>query len=805
MKKSMHRAIVSLPLKSGVIGVCVLLAQQGAAAATAAASSTVDTGAGMLDEITITAQRREEKLDKVPISVTAFSQKVMDDLHIRSFNDLATIVPGLIVSNPVAGFQDSSDVAIRGIFSGGNAPTTQFYIDETPVAIRSLPAAGPSGSPRPLIFDLERVEVLRGPQGTLFGSSAMGGAIRYITPQPNLHEAGGFSKADFSYTDGGKPNYEVGAAFGSPLVADTAAFRVSGWFQKLGGFIDKEDPFTGQILQRRANSSRSYVVRAAVIWAPAEALSITPAFFIQQISQKDPSTYWLTFLPHPEPNGHVSGALPEPSVDRLRVSSIAVKYDFSGVSFVSDTSYLQRDFVAIDDFTHGAEYILTGQPFVAGVPTSFHSYFNDKSFTHALQQEFRLSSQDPSARINWVAGLYYRRAIQGLTQYIPGSLDPVTLAFNGMTSLQYLGNPNYVIGDQVFNGYTNYETTDVSKAAFGEITLEILPRLKANVGARIDHSIIKDQHQISAGPANGLTYANKFLPDDTQNPITPRAGLTYQYTDTGMVYASAAKGYRAGGGNGATAIGNQLCNASLAALGLTSVPNSFTSDRLWSYELGAKDSLFNRRLAIQASAFYIKWNDIQTGVFLPSCAQAFTANRGKAVSRGFDLQIAAIPVEGLKLGANVGYTNAYYPNANYGAPSVTGVVPLLNAAGDKLVNVLPWTAAANAEFSHDIGALWSGSRAYMRLDYRWLGASNTQNPNVAGFDPLTGPYQDAAYSFLNVRLGAIHDGIDLSLYVENATRKDPRLSYTHDVFGDPMFYATAVRPLTAGITMFYRF
>ncbi len=800
----MGRAFEFKWLECTTMAVGMLLTQnvvaQGAAGPTRADSNNT------LEEITITAQRREEKLDKVPISVTAFSQKVMDDLHIRSFSDLATIVPGLIVSTPVAGFQDSSDVAIRGIFSGGNAPTTQFYVDETPVAIRSIPAAGPSGSPRPMIFDLDRVEVLRGPQGTLFGSSAMGGAIRYITPQPSLQDSSGFSKADISYTDGGAPNYEVGAAFGTPLIAGTAGFRVSGWFQRQGGFIDKEDPFTGQVLRRRANSSDSYVVRPAVTWAPVQGLTITPAFFLQQVSQQNPSTYWLNYLPNPERNGHVSAALPEPSTDKLRVSSVAIKYDFSGLSLQSDTSYLDRQFQAIDDFTHGAEYILTGQPFVTGVPPGFHSYFNDKSFTHAVQQELRLSSQDPTSRVSWVAGLYYRHSIQGLTQYIPGSLDPVTLAFYGLTSLQFTGNPNYVLNGQVLNGYTNFETTDVSKAAFGEVTVEVLPRVKLNVGVRVDHSIIKDQHQISAGPANGLTYANQFLADDVRNPVTPRAGITYQYTDNDMVYASAAKGYRAGGGNGATAIGNQLCIPSLTALGLSAVPNSFGSDSLWSYEIGAKDSLFNRRLAIQASAFYIKWTDIQTAVNLPSCAQVFTANRGKAVSRGFDLQVAAIAADGLKFGANVGYTNAYYPNAGYGAPTATGSVPLLNSAGDKLPNVLAWTAAANAEYSRDISSLWSGgSRSYLRIDYRWLSGANGLNPAAAGYDPLTGPHQDPSYSSLNVRVGATHDGLDISAYVENATRRDPALSYTHDAFGDPMFYATAVRPLTAGITMFYRF
>jgi outer membrane receptor protein involved in Fe transport len=792
-------------LRCGIAATCILLAVRAIAADATGPSAPTEGTNTALDEIIVTSQRREEKLDKVPISVTAFSQKTMDDLHIQSFSDLATVVPGLIVSTPVGGNQDSSDVAIRGIFSGGNAPTTQFYIDETPVAIRVLGAAGPSGSPHPDIFDLDRVEVLRGPQGTLFGSSAMGGAIRYITPQPNLNDSSGYSKADFSYTDRGAPSYEIGVAYGAPIVTGTAGFRVSAWFQSEGGFIDKEDPFTGDILKRNANSSDSYVIRPAFTWAPMEGLTITPALFMQHIHSEDSSTYWTNYLPNPESGAHVSGALPDPLTDDLDVSSLAIKYDFAGLSFQSDTSYLDRRAVAIDDFTHAAEDIYSGNPFVPGLSPTFHTYFDDNTYTHALQQEFRLSSRDPSSRVAWVAGLYYRRALQRLFQCLPGTLDPLTEAIAGENTLQFTGFPNYTLSNgQVCNAYTDFRTTDISEAAFGEITVEIVSRLKANVGVRVEHSVVEDQRQLSAGPLDGLNYANQLLPDQVGNPVTPRYGLTYQYTDNDMVYVSAAKGYRAGGGNGATSIGNPLCTPSLTALGLTIVPNSFSPDSLWSYEVGAKDSLFDRRVSIQASAFLIDWTNIQTNVNLPSCAEVFTANRGKAVSRGFDLQVAAIVAEGLKVGANVGYTDAHYPNAAFGAPT-NGVAPLLNAAGDKLANVLPWTAAANVEYSRDTSPLWANTRSYLRVDYRWLSAANALDPKTASYDPETSPYQNPAYSVLNLRVGVIHGGLDLSAYVNNATKSDPTLSYAHDATGDPMFYGTAIRPLTAGVTAYYRF
>lgn len=769
------------------------------------ASLAADSDKSQLDEITVSAQRREEKLDKVPISITAFSQKTMDDLHIQSFSDLASTVPGLIVQTPAAGIQEIGDVAIRGIFSGGNAPTTQFYIDETPIAIRVLAAAGPSGSPHPDIFDLDRVEVLRGPQGTLFGSSAMGGAIRYITPQPNLNDESGYSKADFSYTDRGAPSYEVGAAYGAPIVAGTAGFRVSAWFQSEGGFIDKEDQLTGDIVKRNANASDVYVIRPAFTWAPVDGLTITPAFFMQHSHSEDSNTYSLNYIPNPESGAHVAGSVPDPYTDDLRVPSLAIKYEFAGLTLQSDTSYLDRDAEAIDDYTHAAEYDFSGNSFVPGLSPSFLDYFVDDTYTYALQQEFRLSSQDPSSRLNWVAGLYYRHAVQGVVQCLPGTLDPLFELLAGKNTFQFTGDHNYTLANgQVCNAYTNYQATDISEAAFGEITINIVSNLKANVGVRVEHAVVEHQNQLTAGPLNGVNYIYQVLPDQVGNPVTPRFGLTYQFTDSDMVYVSAAKGYRAGGGNSPTSLDNSLCAPSVAALGLKNVPSSFTSDSLWSYEIGTKDSFLDRKLAIQASAFYIDWSNIQTQVDLPSCGDMFTANQGKAVSRGFDLQMQAIVAEGLKLELNVGYTDAYFPDATYGAPS-NGVTPLLNAAGDKLANVLPWTAEAIMEYSRDVSALWANTRSYFRADYRWLDAANALDPKTASYDPEVGPHQNPAYGVLNLRLGVVHGGLDVSAYVNDATRSDPVLSYFHEASGDPLFYGSAIRPLTAGMTAYYRF
>jgi iron complex outermembrane receptor protein len=267
---------------------------------------------------------------------------------------------------------------------------------------------------------------------------------------------------------------------------------------------------------------------------------------------------------------------------------------------------------------------------------------------------------------------------------------------------------------------------------------------------------------------------------------------------------SASKGYRSGGSNAGDATQNPLCLPPAHAYGLSTVPLAYTSDSLWSYELGAKDSFFDRRLVTQASVFYDRWSNIQTPLNLTSCAETITVNRNKAISRGFDLQIAALPFEGMKLLLNVGYTDAYFVNSSYGALT-NGVLPLLNGAGDKLAGVVPWSASLHADYSRAIGKLWANAQGYVRADYRWLDAPPKANPATANYDPAIGPYPNAAYGTLNFRAGVKNGGLDVSAFVNNATSANPRLGYSHVVPGDPLYEAVAIRPLTVGITTLFQF
>jgi iron complex outermembrane recepter protein len=773
--------------------------QPGAAAT--ASSQQDSTGLG---EIVVTAQRREESINKVPISITALSQQSMDDLHVVKVEDLSGLVPGVYASpgNPV--FQA---ITIRGIAAGNNAATTEFYIDETPISIRQITQGGNATNPEPLLFDLDRVEVLRGPQGTLFGASAMGGAIRLITPQPSLTEDSGLAKAEAGVTETGDPDFEVGAAYGGPIVSGVAGFRVSAWFQRLGGFVNQENPYSGDIVATNVNADNSYVIRPAVTWSPSEAVSITPSAYLQHKSYDSGDGYWLNTLPNQPGNNDTTGSYNSPVTENLRLGSLAMKFNVGSLLLQSDTSYLDRQITSYTDFSNTIEFLLTdgtknfpqGSNVIPGL-NSFRSYYNDRSFTHAFMQEFRLSSSDPTARVTWVAGAFFRRAVQGVEEPVTGDLTPITEAAYGLTSQQVFGLPNYIWNGETTFAYTDYDATDISEAVFGDMAIAIVPKLKADVGVRLEHALVTQQKEVTAGPLYEIAFSSVVLPEERVNPVTPRFSLTYQFTDNDMAYVSAAKGYRVGGGNSPDTAGNPLCGPSLKQYGLTSVPATYQPDDLWTYEAGLKDLLFNRKLSVRGSIYYTTWKNVQTQLKAASCYSYFTSNEGELTVQGFDLQIEAVIAEGLKIRALAGYTHAYSPETVGGS---NGGVPVV-AAGEPEQGISPWSAALNGEYSVNANSLWLDSRAYLRLDYRWTGAENPADPGVAGYDPAYNAHLNQAYGVLNARLGIARAGWDLSAYLNNATNADPLLGWGHEM-GDSLGTALRMRPRTAGLTAWYRF
>src|SRR6202163_3799389 len=235
-----------------------------------AAASAAATSSAEMTEIIVTATRREESLSRVPISISAFTQETMDQRGVKDITDLVRYTPGVSIDQT-----GTNAISIRGISSSGGAGTTGIYIDDTPIQIRAL-GFNPDDT-LPKTFDLDRVEVLRGPQGTLFGAGSEGGTVRYIMTQPSLTQFTSYARSEVSYTEGGAPNYEAGLAVGGPIIDDVLGFRVSAWFRRDGGWIDLVDPTTLQRVQKNANYDETTVLRAAATWAPVSGVIITPS------------------------------------------------------------------------------------------------------------------------------------------------------------------------------------------------------------------------------------------------------------------------------------------------------------------------------------------------------------------------------------------------------------------------------------------------------------------------------------------------------------------------------------------------
>src|SRR5580698_6978876 len=252
-------------------------------------SSATESGhASGLTEIVVTATRHEESLSKVPISVTAMSQDTMDQLGIKDFQDVARFTPGVTIDD-----SGTNAISIRGISSSGGAGTTGIYIDDTPIQMRSV-GFNPDDT-LPKTFDLDRVEVLRGPQGTLFGAGAEGGAVRYILTQPSTTTTDTYVRSELSYTQYGQPSAEFGVARGQPVVDGVFGVRASIWYRYDRGWIDRVDPTTGATVNHNVNYSNSIMARLAAAWTPTAALSITPSILYQRQDKHDDSTYWPAY------------------------------------------------------------------------------------------------------------------------------------------------------------------------------------------------------------------------------------------------------------------------------------------------------------------------------------------------------------------------------------------------------------------------------------------------------------------------------------------------------------------------------
>ncbi|PZQ58211.1 MAG: TonB-dependent receptor, partial [Phenylobacterium zucineum] len=332
----------------------------------ASSASADDVAPTALEEIIVTATRSNQSLSKVPLSVAAYTQERIDRQGVKSVADIARLTPGLVFTQgSTVSTHGRSRISIRGISSTTGAATTGVYLDESPIQVRN--AGFTSSNVYPETFDLERIEVLRGPQGTLFGAGSQGGTVRFITPQPSLTRYQVYARSEASMIQGGDPGAELGVAVGGPIVADELGFRASVFYRHTGGYMDRVDPFTGNIVDRNSNRDSALVARVALTWAPTEALKITPSVYAQDLNANNGAPFGVSLSAPSERKFKSANLLSSPSRDRLILPAVNIDYRAPGFTLVSNSSFFQRDVDNFPDCSQWQHNISIGNPFVKSV------------------------------------------------------------------------------------------------------------------------------------------------------------------------------------------------------------------------------------------------------------------------------------------------------------------------------------------------------------------------------------------------------------------------------------------------------
>jgi outer membrane receptor protein involved in Fe transport len=740
----------------------------------ATAASAAQTTTGAEDDsgaIVVTAQRRTEDVKDVPVSVSVLSGEELVKRGLSNFEDLARITPGVAIYN--TGGSNLSRIFIRGVSSTQGTATVAVYLDDVSLTAPNLFF---TGATLPRFMDIDHIETLRGPQGTLFGASALGGALRFITNKPKLNEVEGSFRGDVSATKHAGANYLAEAVLNVPLVDDKLAWRVAIQNGKTSGFVDRYD--ASGVAHKSVNEERQTAIRTTLLYQATDAISIEPALLWQKTSADGTSIFNLNL-----PRFQQSKRVAEPNSDELFIPSLTVRAGL-GDSFdlTSVTSYLsrtnRRDF---DSLSSPTQWALASDPSRGAlyrVISNLAAPTTNNVFVDQWSQELRLgtaSIKDSGKPYELQVGAYFQdqkvktddfERVTGLGQAIESiaSVSPETL----------LGAP--LVEDK----YASYTYTSKRRefAIFAEGSYELLDGLKFTVGGRQSFTKV-DYEMIQSGPD---TIGSPPVTNRTskEQPFTPKFAVTYEASREVSLYGNVSKGYRLGGENNPLP---STCAASLMEFG-TTAQGSYGADSLWSYEGGAKMRLFGNRLTVNASGYYIDWKNIQQSVSLPSCGYVTTVNAGSARSYGGEAEISARVSPELTIGATGSVVNAKISDSAAGSGT---------AKGQWLLHVPNHSYTGYVDFEPELSSTLT---ALAHFDASVIGKSH-------GSFAVTNPdYNRPGYTVVNASLGLRVEDIEITLYAQNLFNEN-KIIQRPSVFG--VRQGLIVRPRTIGINGRFRF
>jgi outer membrane receptor protein involved in Fe transport len=717
-----------------------------------------------LGEVVVSATKRNAMLSTVPMSITVLTPDDLDSTGMQGISGIAAVATGIEYDySSQYGPGILTNIAIRGIDADKGDATTGIYVNDTPIQTPH----STFGNPYPVIFDMSQVEVLRGPQGVLFGRGAEGGAIRYVTNEPSTTTDSELYRSELSTTDHGGANLEMGAAVGGPLMSGILGARISAWYREDGGYVNHVDPFTGDVIDDHDNRSASRAFRLSFAVEPTDALRITPSISRQSIDLHDTPVFYAD--PEPPLSGSLENGklVRQPATDDMTLASLTLVDRLGNANLTSISSYFDRSATALVDSSNvaGVEFFGTfGNPLGPAYPVSYADAVPSALTLRQIQfsQELRLTSRDTDSPFKWLGGFFYSRFRENATQDTYGIAAP-----------QDAG----ILTD-------NYNTWS-EESAFGQAQWAFNPYWSVGVGMRVG-LLQSDATSHNGGFANGTSAPFAENGFHERLPPTPRFDLSYQPDSRNLFYAAIAKGFRAGGGGGASV----QCDGSVD-------PRSYGPDSVWSFELGTKNQLFDRRLHLETSVYDIQWNGIQERL-TDLCGDSFTTNAGNARSRGFDLSADAAVTDQFRLALAVGLIDVRYSRTLTTADGSYDLVDSGTVVGGVPSVPAPWSGTLSARYDwqlrRDTSIYLHGEEI---IHSHNPGPFTELDPRYPSYDPSLAA--DPATYLLNLQLGVTQRDLNVHVFVNNVTNTQPLLQRYADAPGSSLMYAYTLRPRTVGV------
>lgn len=735
-----------------------LMGAGGTAFAAAPATAPQDaTGADGTDasgsnDIIVTATKRSERLQDVPASIVAESGADLARRGAVQLQDIIDNTPGL--TNPAAGSRANTNITIRGVTTGTNTGLRQNTVAQLYDDITLDPVSN-GGTVNLRLVDIERVEVLRGPQGTLFGSGSLAGAIRYVTRKPELDSFSGAAEASVSTVRNGSIGANGSVTLNVPLVEDKLAVRATGYAYRDAGWIDNLR--TGEADH---NDGETYGGRITLRWEPTSALTSDLTFMYQDARENATSAS----LYKGSGSDQVTDGRADPAFrTRNMILGLNVQYDFGAAMLTSQTAYHERRYSSRGPV---AFYL----PLTTALLSGFQNIVNGPSIddtrndADVFTQEIRLASTG-SGPFRWTIGGFFLNADFSAPQTVT-SADLIPIA----------GSDNIV--DVTVDGRQR------EIAGFGELSYTIADKVDLAAGIRVSRVTV--DNNIRTG---GFLPVFSFSPNayvltefrESNTPITPHFSITYRPSDDLSLYAAAARGFRVGGVNVTSGVGGRP------------TPPTYSPDSLWNFEIGAKGKLLDDTLDYALSFYYIDWSDIQ--VSLQNQLGNYTGNAGSARLYGVEFQGTARPTSELTFGIGFNLSSNQLTSDVDGLSTATGVVnvrsgDLLAASSESQVNLF-------GEYRTDVGA----GEAYVRASGRYIG------PAWTGFDRTGSRFGD--YSVADLRIGYNMDRYEFVLFADNLFDSAGIAAATEATSAGPVPIATRnafrIQPRTIGATARVRF